>query len=155
MAMAYLKEFELPVVTVRPFNVYGPGQTGDSAMKTFIQKALNNEDINIFGDGSQIRAWCYVDDFVRGLMLCLTRKEAIGHSFNIGNERAVVTIYGLAQTICRVLGSQSKIVFKPALSADIELRIPSIKKAREVLGYNPLVELEEGIQRTAEWLTKN
>lgn len=155
MAMAYYKEFGLPLVTIRPFNVYGPGQTGDSAMLIFIKKALRNEDIHIYGDGTQIRAWCFVDDFVEGLLLCLYKPEAIGHSFNIGNERTVVTIYGLAQTICRVLGSKSRILFKPPLSADIELRIPSIEKARRILDYRPEVELEEGIRRTAEWLEKS
>lgn len=154
LSMAYYNEFKLPVVTIRPFNVYGPGQMGEGAMQIFIKKALKNEDIHIYGDGNQIRAWCFVDDFVDGLIRCIDYPEAVGNSFNIGNERTVLTIYGLAQSICRILESKSKIVFKPALSADIELRIPSVEKAKRVLNFNPRVELEEGIIRTAEWMKK-
>jgi len=154
LTMAYHQEFGIPAVIIRPFNVYGPGQTGESAIQIFINRALKDEDIIIYGDGTQIRAWCYIDDFVDGLMKCLEVPEAIGHSFNIGNERTVLTIYGLAQTVCRILGSRSKIVFKPALSADIELRVPAVQKAKSLLGFQASVELEEGILRTAEWLKK-
>lgn len=154
LAIAYYREFGLPVVSIRPFNVYGPGQTGEGAIQVFIQKAMNNEDLHIYGDGSQIRAWCYVDDFVDCLMECIQHPKAVGESFNIGNSRAVVTTYGLAQTICRVLGSSSKIVFKPALSAEIELRIPSVDKAYQMLGFRAKVNLDEGILKTAAWFEK-
>jgi UDP-glucose 4-epimerase len=154
LSMAYYKEFGVPAVIIRPFNVYGPGQTGEGAMQIFIKRALNDEDIYIYGDGTQIRAWCYVDDFVDGLLKCIEQKSAIGHSFNIGNERTVLTIYGLAQTVCRILESKSKIIFKPPLSADIELRVPAVQKAKEILGFAPQVDLEEGILRTAEWFKK-
>ena len=153
--MAYFKEFGLPTVSIRPFNVYGPGQTGEGALQIFIKRALKNEDIFIYGDGNQIRAWCYVSDFVDGLLRCIESPEAIGQSFNIGNARAVVTTYGLAQTVCRVLDSKSKILFKPALSADIELRIPSVEKMRSVLGFMAKVDLEEGIKLTADWFEKH
>jgi UDP-glucose 4-epimerase len=151
LAKAYQQQYQLPVVTVRPFNVYGPGQTGEGAMQIFIKRALNNEDIYIYGEGNQIRAWCYVDDFVECLMRCLSSPKAIGQSYNIGNARAVITILGLAQTICRVLNSKSKIIFKDALSADIGLRIPSVKKIEEDLGFKAQIDLEEGIARTAAW----
>ena len=124
-------------------------------MQIFIKRALNNEDINIYGDGTQIRAWCYVDDFVDGLLKCIEVPEAIGHSFNIGNERTVLTIYGLAQAVCRILESKSKIIFKPPLSADIELRVPAVQKAKQILGFEPKIDLEEGILRTAEWMKSN
>lgn len=152
---AYHREFGLPTVTVRPFNIYGPGQIGEGAIQIFIRKALKNDDIYIFGDGNQIRAWCYVDDMIDGIMLALTDERAIGESFNIGNARAVTTIYGLAQAVCRVLNSQSNIVFRPALSADIELRIPSVQKAKELLDYQAKVDLDEGVRRTAEWYCKH
>jgi len=155
LSMAYYKEFGLPTVSVRPFNVYGPGQTGEGALQIFIKRALKDEDIFIFGDGNQIRAWCYVDDFVDGLLRCIEDPLAIGQSFNIGNARAVVTTFGLAQTVCRVLGSKSKILFKPALSADIELRIPSVEKIKSVLGFEAKVDLEDGIAMTAKWIEKN
>lgn len=152
LAHAYYTQHDLPVVTVRPFNVYGPGQTGEGAIQIFIKKALKNEDIFIHGDGNQIRAWCFVDDFVECIFRCLDNDKAVGESFNIGNSRAVITILGLAQTVCRVLGSSSKIIFKEALSADIALRIPSVDKSVEILGFKAKVDLEEGIARTAEWM---
>lgn len=151
LAHAYVSQYNLPVVTVRPFNVYGPGQTGEGAIQIFIKKALRNEDITIHGDGNQIRAWCYVDDFVDCIMKCLENKHAVGQSFNIGNARAVITILGLAETVCRILGSSSKINFVPALSADIALRIPSVAKSEEILGFKAKVDLEEGIAKTAAW----
>ena len=155
LAHAYYNQFKLPVVTVRPFNVYGPGQTGEGAIQIFIKKALKNEDITIHGDGAQIRAWCYVDDFVDCLFRCIENPNAVGHSFNIGNARAVITILGLAQTVCRVLKSESKINFVPPLSADIAVRIPSVDKSEEILGFKAKIDLEEGILATAEWMKNN
>lgn len=152
LAHAYYHQYQLPVVTVRPFNVYGPGQTGEGAIQIFIKRALKNQDLHIDGDGNQIRAWCYVDDFIDCLFRCMENKNAIGQSFNIGNSRAVITILGLAQTVCRVLNSKSQIVFDPPLSADIALRIPSVNKAEELLGFKAQVDLEEGIKRTAVWM---
>lgn len=152
LAHAYFKQHGLPVVTVRPFNVYGPGQTGEGAIQIFIKRALKNEEIFINGDGAQIRAWCYVDDFVDCLIRCIENPEAVGESFNLGNARAVMTTLGLAQTVCRVLNSKSKISHKPALSADIELRIPSVNKTEEILGFKAKVDLEEGILNTAAWM---
>tara|TARA_B110000037_G_scaffold220367_2_gene288095 strand:+ start:40593 stop:41552 length:960 start_codon:yes stop_codon:yes gene_type:complete len=152
LAHAYYTQHKLPVVTVRPFNVYGPGQTGEGAIQIFIKKALKNEDIYIHGDGNQIRAWCYVDDFVECIFRCLDNDKAVGESFNIGNARAVITILGLAQTVCRVLNSSSKILFQDALSADIALRIPSVEKSTKVLGYKAQVDLEEGILHTSKWM---
>jgi len=155
LSMAYHREFGLPTVSVRPFNIYGPGQTGEGAMLIFIKRALMNEDIHIYGDGNQIRAWCFVDDFINGLLLCMEHPAAPGESFNIGNPRAVFTTYGLAQTICRVLKSDSQILFKPALTAEIELRIPSVEKIKKKLGFAAQVDVTEGIERTAAWVKNN
>jgi UDP-glucose 4-epimerase len=155
LAHAYFKEHGLPVVTIRPFNVYGPGQTGEGAIQIFIRRALQNEAISIYGDGTQIRAWCYVDDMIEGLMYALESPNALGESFNIGNARAVTTIFGLAETICRVLDSKSQIIFRPPLSADIELRIPETNKAEKLLGFKAKVDLEEGIRQTAAWYREN
>jgi UDP-glucose 4-epimerase len=151
LAHAYYKQHNLPVVTVRPFNVYGPGQTGEGALQIFIKKALKNEDIFIYGDGTAIRAWCYVTDFVDCLIRCIEDPKAIGESFNLGNKRAILTTLGLAEAVCRVLKSGSKIHFKDALSADIEMRIPSVTKTKELLGFEAKVDLEEGIALTAEY----
>jgi len=155
LAHAYISQHQLPVVTVRPFNVYGPGQTGEGAIQIFIKRALQNGKIMIDGDGTQIRAWCYVDDFVECLMQCLENPKAIGQSFNIGNARAITTILGLAQTVCRVLKSDATIEHMPPLSADIALRIPSVEKSEELLGFKAQIDLEEGIKRTAAWFIDN
>jgi UDP-glucose 4-epimerase len=151
LSIAYYREYGLPVVGIRPFNVYGPGQTGEGAIQVFIKHALKNEDLEIHGDGNQIRAWCYIDDFVDCLMRCMERPEAVGESFNIGNARAVMTTYGLAQTVCRVLNSQSRIIFNPPLSAEVELRIPSVEKAFKILGFKANIDLDEGILKTADY----
>lgn len=152
LAHAYHSQYNLPVVTVRPFNVYGPGQTGEGAIQIFIKRALHNQDIKIDGDGNQIRAWCFVNDFVDCIINCIENPKAIGQSYNIGNARAVITILGLAQTICRVLNSKSKIIFSKPLSADIAIRIPSVEKTKNELGFSAKVDLEEGILKTAQWI---
>ncbi|MFT6407716.1 MAG: UDP-glucose 4-epimerase, partial [Arenicella sp.] len=152
---AYHREHGIPTVTIRPFNIYGPGQTGEGAISIMIRRALANEDLFIFGDGSQIRAWCYIDDMIEAIQKSLFDPRAVGESLNIGNSKAVTTIYGLAQTICRVLGSKSKIIFKPALSADIELRIPSTLKAKKIIDFEAQVDLENGLLKTAEWIEGN
>jgi UDP-glucose 4-epimerase len=149
LAIAYYKEKGLPTTVVRPFNVYGPGQVGEGAMRIFIQRAVKNEPIEIHGDGTQIRAWCYVDDMIDGTMRAMVNPKAIGESFNIGNQRAVVTIYGLANTIVRVLHSESPIRFSRKDYVDVELRIPAVQKAHDLLDFEAQVDLDEGIRRTA------
>ncbi len=151
LSFSYHRQYGMPTVTLRPFNIYGPGQVGEGALHIFIRKALLNEDLIVFGDGTQIRAWCYIDDMIEGVLHVMEHPRAIGESFNIGNARAAITILGLAQMVCRVLGSQSRIVFREALSSDIELRIPSIDKSRELIDFTANIDLEEGIQRTAAW----
>jgi UDP-glucose 4-epimerase len=151
LAIAYFQEKGLPTTILRPFNVYGPGQVGEGALRTFVIRALRDETIEIHGDGTQIRAWCYVDDMVDGVLLALEHPRAVGESFNIGNQRAVTTIYGLANTVIRVLGSRSPVVFTHKDYADVELRIPSVRKAKELLGFEAQIDLDEGIRRTAEY----
>jgi nucleoside-diphosphate-sugar epimerase len=151
LAHNYHKQFGLPTVSVRPFNIYGPGQVGEGAIHRFIVQALRGEDITIHNDGSQIRAWCFVDDIVEGLLACLHRPEAIGQAFNIGNPRSVVSIYNLASEIVRLCKSRSRITFVEWNKADVELRIPNIDKARQLLDFAPRVDLEEGLLRTIRW----
>jgi UDP-glucose 4-epimerase len=151
LAIAYHKEAGLPTTVVRPFNIYGPGQVGEGALRIFIERAVRDETIEIHGDGTQIRAWCYVDDMVDGVLLAMTHPAAVGESFNIGNQRAVTTIYGLASTVVRVLESKSRIVFSDKTYADVELRIPSVSKAKELLGFEARVDLDEGILRAGEF----
>ncbi len=151
MTHAYHDEFGLPTVTVRPFNVFGPGQIGGGAIRAFIEAALAGRNLTIHGDGSQIRAWCYVDDMVDAVLLSLEREEAVGQSFNVGNARATVTIYDLAQRIKRIAGATGEITFQPLHYADVEIRMPNVQKARELLGFEAKVDLDEGLARTIEW----
>jgi UDP-glucose 4-epimerase len=151
MAHAYHRELGLQTVSVRPFNVYGPGQIGGGAIRAFSEAALSGHDLTIHGDGSQIRAWCYVDDMVDALLLCLEHPNAVGESFNVGNARSAVTIYDLAQRIKRISGCTGEIVFQPLHYTDVELRIPNVEKARRLLGFEARVELDEGLERTLAW----
>ena len=154
MAHAYHDELGLPTVTVHPFNVFGPGQIGGGAIRAFIETALRGNELVIHGDGSQIRAWCYVTDMVSGVLACLERPEAVGQAFNIGNPRSAVTIYDLAQRIKRLMRYDGETVFQPLHYADVELRIPNVEKARELLGWEPQVELDDGLAKTIAWYRK-
>ena len=108
---------------------------GEGAVHHFIVRALKGEPLQVHNDGAQIRAWCYVDDIVDGILLALTKEEAVGHAFNIGNPRSTLTIYSLAREIMRLSSSGARLEFVHRDQADVELRIPNIDKARELLGY--------------------
>ncbi|HST26336.1 MAG TPA: NAD-dependent epimerase/dehydratase family protein [Gaiellaceae bacterium] len=151
MTHAYHDELDLPTVTVRPFNVYGPGQIGGGAIRAFVEDALAGRDLTIHGDGSQIRAWCYVDDMVEALLLCLERPEAVGQTLHVGNARSTVTILDLAERVKRLSGGPGEIVFRPLHYVDVEVRIPNVSKARELLGFEAKVDLDEGLARTIAW----
>jgi nucleoside-diphosphate-sugar epimerase len=151
LAMNYHKQYGLPTCSIRPFNIYGPRQVGEGAVHHFIARALRGEPLKIHNDGAQIRAWCYVDDIVDAILLCLERDDAVGHAFNIGNPRSTVTIYNLAREILRLSSSASRLEFEKWPHVDVEIRVPSVDKARELLGYAAQVDLEEGLLRTIHW----
>lgn len=155
LTLNYYKQYGLPALAIRPFNIYGPRQVGVGAIHRFIVNALKNETITIHNDGSQIRSWCYIDDIVDGILLCLEKKDAVGNTFNIGNPRSTVTIYNLAMEIKRLSSSKSEIVFKKKDMQDVELRVPDIEKAKRLLGFEPSVNLEEGLLRTIYWYRNN
>ena len=150
----YYKQFDLPTVAIRPFNIYGPRQVGMGAIHHFIRQAIENKPITVHNDGSQIRSWCYIDDIVDGVFYVLENDDAVGHTFNIGNPRSTLTIYNLAREIVRLSGSSSRIDFVPWDATDVELRIPNIDKARKLLGFEPKVDLEDGLLRTIDWYRK-
>jgi dTDP-glucose 4,6-dehydratase len=152
---SYYKQHDYPVVTIRPFNIYGPGQVGEGAIQIFIKNVVRNKNIEIHGDGDQIRSWCYIDDMMDGIEQCLTNRKAIGEIFNIGNPKGTITISSLAEKIIFLCKTKSKIVYIPKNYVDVELRIPSIEKAKELLGFVPKVDLNEGIVRTYKWYKKN
>jgi nucleoside-diphosphate-sugar epimerase len=151
LALNYHKESGFPAVSVRPFNIFGPGQVGEGAVHQFVVRALKGEEIRVHNDGSQIRSWCYIDDIVDGVLLVLENPLSAGEAFNIGNPRNTLTIYNLAREIVRLSGSRSPIRFVQWDFPDVELRIPDISKARRLLGFEPRVDLEEGLLQTIAW----
>lgn len=151
IAHAYHQKHGLPTVTIRPFNIYGPNQVGVGAIHHFVVRAIKGEPLIVHDDGSQIRAWCYVDDFVDGLMRTLVTDVAVGRSYNIGNPRSTVTTYNLARSVVALANSESEIRFEQRNFSDVALRIPNIENARKDLGFEPHVELDEGLLRTIDW----
>jgi dTDP-glucose 4,6-dehydratase len=155
LCLSYYKENNLPVVSIRPFNIYGPNQVGEGAVRNFIKKALQNKNITIYGDGSQIRSWCYIDDLVDAVVLCMQKEGSIGNIFNIGNNYQAISTYELARKVIKLCNSRSRIVYKKHPSTDINIRIPNIDKAKKKLLFKPKVDLDTGIQRTIDWYRKN
>jgi nucleoside-diphosphate-sugar epimerase len=150
-AHTYHDEYDMEVVTIRPFNVYGPRQVGEGAIQQITRRALKNEDIIVYNDGTQIRAWCFVSDFVNALYNALYVPEAAGEVFNIGNPQATITVLRLAEKIIEMTNSQSRIIFKEHPGAEVSMRVPEIEKAINFLQYFPEISLEEGLKRSINW----
>jgi dTDP-glucose 4,6-dehydratase len=150
MTMAYHRVHGVDVRIARIFNTFGPGMRADDgrAVSTFLVQALAGRPLTIFGDGSQTRSFCYVDDEVRGL-LALLDSDYVG-PVNLGNP-AEFTVRQLAELVIEVTGSSSEIVFAPLPVDDPKRRQPDISLASQVLGWKPTVELAEGLARTAAW----
>jgi nucleoside-diphosphate-sugar epimerase len=151
LAMTYQRQHGFPSVSIRPFNIYGPRQVGEGAVHHFIVRALKGEPLQVHNDGAQIRAWCYVDDIVDAVERVLVDERAVGHSFNIGNPRSTVTIYNLAREIVRLSSSGSRVESVKWDHPDVELRVPAVGKALELLDWSAKVDLEEGLLRTIYW----
>jgi UDP-glucuronate decarboxylase len=151
LAHSYFLEGDVPVTILRYFNVYGPRQTGESAIHNFVEKAIMGRPLVIFGDGLQVRSWCYIQDAVEATILAASERGAVGKVLNVGNPKTAITIASLAELVVRLASSKSKISYVPKDFADVELRIPDISQARKVLGYSPKVDLEEGLLRTMRW----
>jgi dTDP-glucose 4,6-dehydratase len=153
MTMAYHRHHGLDVRIVRIFNTYGPSMRPDDgrAVSNFIVQALAGQDLTVYGDGSQTRSFCYVDDEVRGF-LALYDSDAVG-PINIGNPHEY-TILQLAEMVLEVTGSGSKIIFEPLPVDDPTQRKPDITLATELLGWGPEVDLRTGIERTTEYFRR-
>lgn len=153
LALAYHREGRVSTVVIRPFNVYGPRQVGEGAIHDMVDAALRGQPVTLYGEGTQIRSWCYVEDFVDAIVAAASRPAAAGEIFNVGNPAETVTNLDLARLILRVTGSSASMRFAPLSVPEIYLRVPSIEKARRVLGLAPKVTLAEGVRRTVEWQT--
>jgi nucleoside-diphosphate-sugar epimerase len=151
LTKAYHRQGGMPVVTVRPFNVFGPRRLGAHAILGFVLNSLMGNPIEVHGDGSQIRSWCFIEDFCDAIIEMIARPNAVGEDFNIGNPQNTVTILQLAQEIVRVTGRSVPIEFAESPFPDIEIRVPSLDKACQILGYQPKYDLRRGLELTTEW----
>jgi dTDP-glucose 4,6-dehydratase len=150
MTLAYHRTHGVNTRIVRIFNTYGPRMRlrDGRAVPAFMAQALANEDVTVFGDGTQTRSFCYVTDLVDGLLRLM---DADTHDpVNIGNPHEV-TIEQIARTIIRLVGSSSRIVYRPLPVDDPKQRRPDITRARTLLGWEPNVDLEEGLLKTVEF----
>jgi dTDP-glucose 4,6-dehydratase len=150
LTMAYHRYHGINTKIVRIFNTYGPRMRPKDgrAIPTFVPQALKNDSITIFGDGSQTRSFCYVDDLVEGIYRLLV--SDINDPINIGNPNEM-TIKEMAEMVLKVTGSASKLIYKPLPIDDPKVRQPNINRAKKLLGWEPKVGLEEGLKKTIEW----
>jgi dTDP-glucose 4,6-dehydratase len=153
MTMAYHRVHGLDARIVRIFNTYGPRMrlTDGRAIPTFVRQALRNEPLTVFGDGSQTRSFTYVSDLVEGIWALM--QAEVNEPVNIGNPREM-TLLELARQIIRMSGSRSEVVFRPLPTDDPKVRQPDITRARRLLGWEPKVEVEDGLRRTIDWCRK-
>ncbi|WP_341486499.1 NAD-dependent epimerase/dehydratase family protein [Pararhizobium sp. A13] len=152
--LRYGEQYGFSCTCVRPFNIYGPRQTGEGAIGNFLRAALVGEPLNVYNDGSPIRAWCYVTDIVEAIAAIIARPEAaVGQSFNIGNPREIETTLGLARRIARLVPG-TEICHVRMERAEVRARVPSIEKAQRMLGFEPKIDLDEGLRRTLEWFSR-
>jgi dTDP-glucose 4,6-dehydratase len=150
MVMAYHRVHGLDARIVRIFNTYGPRMrlTDGRAIPTFVRQALRHEPLTVFGDGSQTRSFTYVSDLVEGIWALM--QAPVNEPVNIGNPREM-TLLQLAKQIAQMSGSRSEIVYRPLPTDDPKVRQPDIGKARRLLGWEPKVEVEDGLRRTIDW----
>jgi len=148
----YLRQHDLPIKVARIFNTYGPRMLPDDGrvVSNFIVQALGGRDITIYGDGSQTRSFCYVDDLVEGLIRLMNSEKAVTGPVNLGNP-GEFSIRELAEKVVEKVGSGSKIVYEPLPADDPTQRQPDIAQAKEVLGWEPKIPLDEGLPRTIDY----
>jgi UDP-glucuronate decarboxylase len=151
----YHRQHNLRIKVMRIFNTYGPNMHPNDGrvVSNFIMQALQNVDITIYGDGSQTRSFCYVDDLIEGMILLMNSNDSFTGPVNIGNP-SEFTIKQLAQKIISLTNSKSKIIYKPLPEDDPIQRKPIIDLAKKELGWMPKVELEEGLKRTISYFSE-
>lgn len=152
-ALRYGEEHHFGVTIVRPFNIYGPRQSGEGAVSNFCRAATAGQSLTVYGAGSAIRSWCFVSDLVDCVSAILHRPDSVGQLFNVGNPREVETTLGLARRIAALVPGTS-IRMQANDRAECRARIPSIDKAQKLLGFQPKVDLDEGLRITLEWFRR-
>jgi len=152
LAMTYFRQFKIGIKLVRIFNTYGPKMLPDDGRvaSTFIVQALKNENIQIFGDGTQVRSFCYVDDLVKGLIKMMASDDNFIGPVNLGHPSGF-TISDVAKKIIRLIHSNSKIIYKDALNASPLNRQPDIRLAKKEIKWEPETTFEEGLNKTIHY----
>lgn len=150
LAFRHGEKFGFKTFMVRPFNIYGPRQTGEGCIANFLRAVVENQPMTVHGDGSSIRAWCYIDDCVDALMTLISREDLASDAFNLGNPQETYSTLGLARLVRQVGNSGVDIVHQHVERTDIRVRVPNIDKARAVLGFEPKVDLLRGLELSLE-----
>ena len=151
----YWRQYDIPIKVVRIFNTYGPQMDPEDGrvVSNFIVQALRGQDLTIYGDGSQTRSFCYVDDLVEGFIRFMGTSDDVTGPINLGNP-GEFTVAELAEKVLAKIGGTSKIVRLPLPADDPKVRQPDISKAREVLGWEPKVDLDEGLDKAIAYFAK-
>lgn len=151
----YQRQHDLEIKVVRIFNTYGPRMHPNDGrvVSNFIVQALRGEDITIYGNGSQTRSFCYVDDLIEGFVRLMASPKEVTGPINMGNP-VEFTIKELAETVLKMIGGKSKLVFKPLPQDDPRQRQPDITFAKATLGWEPQVELNAGLVKTIDYFRK-
>jgi UDP-glucuronate decarboxylase len=151
----YHRQHGVRIKVMRIFNTYGPAMAADDGrvVSNFIVQALRGDDITIYGDGTQTRSFCYVDDLIEGMCRLMNSDDSITGPINIGNPNEF-TIADLAENVIRLTQSKSKVITMPLPKDDPKQRQPNITKAKELLGWEPTTQLELGLERTIEYFSK-
>ena len=152
---SYFRETHLPITIVRPFNIFGPRRTSDYAIRRFVLNALQGRPLEIPGKANELHSWCYIEDFCSALVQAMVSPEAIGEDFNIGNPGNTLTIYELAKKVVELMSSTSVVRSCDSPFPEVPARIPSVEKARSLLGYQPKYDLDTGLKLTIDWHREN
>ena len=148
----YHRQKKTRIKVVRIFNTYGPNMNPEDGrvVSNFIMQALKNEDITIYGDGSQTRSFCYVDDLIRGFLCLMDSDDSVTGPVNMGNP-GEFTMLELAENVIRLTGSKSKLVYRPLPQDDPKQRRPDISLAKQLFNWEPEIKLEDGLKKTIEY----
>jgi len=152
LTVAYHDRYDVDIRTIRIFNTYGPRMRPDDGrvVPTFVSQAIEDKDLTIYGDGSQTRTFCYVDDMIRGIQSIMDTDELAGDVVNIGGQNEI-SIEMLAKIILKVYNTNSELVYEPLPEDDPTQRKPDITKARELLSWEATIDLETGLESTIEY----
>jgi len=157
----YSEEYGWTSTIIRPFNIYGPRQIGEGAIANFCKNVLEEKDLRIEGSGMAIRSWCYITDFIEALMVIFNKPHQGPECFNVGNPWAIASTVSLGEEVIRAAGdlsgtaSNSKIDFVPMDFTEIRVRYPKVNKLRDMYGWQPKVNLAQGVFNTLKWFKEN